>query len=154
MGRHASGPPPDPAEEWRSIWHVTRVNSQGEEVEFAPWVRLVTRVLINGGLGLLLVGAWIFSAYQVADPYSGGTLSAAEFAAVAFVSGVIAGEIRRSRHPHPARARTLFFLILSCLLGSLPLLLHFRTAALIVALLTGSMALALRFDDFERTEPL
>jgi hypothetical protein len=28
------------------------------------------------------------------------------------------------------------------------------TWALIVALLTGSMALALRFDDFERTEPL
>lgn len=154
MGRHASGPPPDPVDEWRSIWHVTRVNSQGEEVEIAPWVRLVARVLINGGLGLFLVGAWIFSAYEVADPYSGGAQSAAEFAAVAFVSGVIAGEIRRSRHPYPAGARIPFFLILSCLLGSLPLLPQFRMAALIVALLTGSMALSLRFDDFERTEPL
>jgi hypothetical protein len=156
MGRHASGPPPDPAAEWRSIWHVTRVNSQGQEVEIALWLRIAIRVSVNGALGLVLVGALLFSSYQLLDSSPNGALTSIELIAVPFASGVVAGEIRRRRrHVFSASVQTTYIIVLVCLAAGVPVLLHFSydVAALIVAFVFGLPALSLRLDDFPTADP-
>jgi drug/metabolite transporter (DMT)-like permease len=161
MGRHASGPPPDPAVEWRSIWHATWVNDQGQEVEIAPWLRVVFRVLLNGALGVALVGSVVFSSLQLTDPNPGGALLSAAFGAVTFGAGVTAGEIRRRRrYPFSATARSTYVVTLASFVAGMPLLLHFSSqlghaplndfdvAALLATFLCGTAALSIRFDDF------
>lgn len=74
---------------------MTWVNGQGEDVELAAWLLMAIRVLVNGALGVVLVGALVFSSYQVIDSSRPGMVLVVELAAVPFASGVIAGEIRR-----------------------------------------------------------
>lgn len=125
MGRHVSDPPPDPAAEWRSIWHATWVNGQGQEVETAPWLRVAVRVLLNGALGVALLGAVVFSTYQLTDPNPGAALLSAGFGAVTFAAGAIAGEIRRRRRRvFSAAAKTAYIVLLAGFIGGMPLLLH------------------------------
>lgn len=161
MARHASGPPPDPAAEWRSIWHVTRVNSQGQEVEIGLWLRIAIRVSVNGALGLVLVGALLFSSYQLFDSSPAGALPSIELIAVPFASGVVAGEIRRRRrNVFSASIQSAYIIVLACFAVGVPALLHFgrspndafEVAALIVAFVFGLLALSLRLDDFQ-TDP-
>lgn len=164
MGKHASDLPPDPAAEWRSIWHVTWEDSQGQEIEIAPWLRGALRVLINGTLGVVVVGALVFSSYQLINSSPVGLQLGIELGAVPFVSGVPAGEARRRRrHAFGAAAQTAYILVSAALAAGLPVLLHFSLigdssvngfslAALLVEFVFGLLVLSLRFGDFQRPE--
>jgi hypothetical protein len=104
---------------------VTWVNRQGQEVEIAPWLRVVVRVLVNGTLGVVLVGSLVFSSYQLINSSPAGMLLGIEVAVVPFAAGVIAGETRRRRrHVFSAAARNAHIVILASLAASMPLLLH------------------------------
>ena len=142
------------------MWHVTWVNGQGQEIEIAAWLRVAGRILINGVLGVAFVGSVVFSSYQLINSSQGGAMPSVEFAAVPFVSGVIAGEIRRRRrHAFRTAIQATYILIMAGLVAGMPFLLYFSrfgrspvnafdVAAAFAAFLLGLLALSLRFDDF------
>ena len=140
---------------------MTWVNGQGEEIEVAAWLRVACRILINGVLGVAFVGSVVFSSYQIINSSQGGALPIVEFAAVPFVSGVIAGEIRRRRqHVFRTAVRAAYTLVMAGFVAGMPVLLYFSqfgrspvnvfdVAAALVAFLLGLLALSLRLNDFQ-----
>ena len=148
MGKHASGPAPDPEDELRLLFHI-------ELLDGVPrWLRRPVYDLFSGLFGVLLVGIWVFSLYQATEPPPLGTLFPLAVCATAFAAGVTAARIRRRRRrlaftrQPSAKLRRAFAVFAIGFAAAMPLLLVSRidALALLSAYVVGVFVLTIRIS--------